>query len=96
MIDRNQFLEQDGIYYESDTHEWFNDKSGTNYAQRDIGLSKDALKNICCFVIRDKQSGEYDRVIMDLKKQELIYDTKSLEDMIFFIDRMKIKKRFKS
>ena len=30
-----------------------------------------------------------------LKKQELIYDTKSLEDMIFFIDRMKIKKRFK-
>ena len=53
MIDRNQFLEQDGIYYESDTHEWFNDKSGTNYAQRDIGLNKDALKNICCFVIRD-------------------------------------------
>jgi hypothetical protein len=95
MTDRNPFLEQDGIYYESDTHEWFNDKSGTNYAQTDNGLNKDALKNICCFVIRNKKSGEYDRVIMDLKKQELIYDTKSLEDMLFFIDRMKIKKRFK-
>jgi hypothetical protein len=31
-----------------------------------------------------------------MHKEELIYDTKSLEDMIFFIDRMKIKKRFKS
>jgi hypothetical protein len=92
---RNEFLEMDGLYWESETHEWFHDKSSTNYAQTDNGLNKDALKNIFCFVTRNKETGEYDRVIMDSKKQEIIFDTKSLEDLSFEIDRMKIKKRFK-
>ena len=95
MKDRNEFLEMDGLYWESETHEWFNDKSGTNYAQTDNGLNKDALKNIYCFVTRNKETGEYDRLIMDSNKQEIIFDTKSLEELSFEIDRMKIQKRFK-
>jgi hypothetical protein len=93
--ERNQFLEMDGLYWESETHEWFNDKSSTNYAQTDNGLNKDALKNIHCFVTRNKETGEYDRVIMDSKKNQVIFDTKSLEELSFEIDRMKIQKRFK-
>jgi len=92
---RNEFLEMDGLYWESETHEWFHDKSSTHYAQTDNGLNRDALKNIYCFVTRNKETGEYDRVIMDSKKEEIIFDTKSLEDLSFEIDRMKIKKRFK-
>jgi hypothetical protein len=92
---RNEFLEMDGLYWESETHEWFHDKSSTNYAQTDNGLNRDALKNIYCFVTRNKETGEYDRVIMDSKKEKIIFDTKSLEDLAFEIDRMKIKKRFK-
>ncbi len=93
--ERNQFLEMDGLYFESESHEWFNDKTSTHYAQTDNGLHKDALKNIFCFVTRDKETGEYDRVMMDSKTNEIIYDTKSLEDMNFQIDKMKIQKRFK-
>jgi len=92
---RNEFLEIDGLYFESETHEWFHDKNSTNYAQTDNGLNKDALKNIYCFVTRSKETGEYDRVMMDSKTNEVIYDTKSLEAMSFEIDRMKVAKRFK-
>jgi hypothetical protein len=94
MEERNQFLEHDGLYFESDTHEWFHDKSSTNYAQTDNGLNKDALKNIHCFVTRNKATGEYDRVMMDSKTNQVIFDTKSLEQMAFEIDRMKVMKRF--
>ena len=94
-MERNSFLEMDGLYYESETHEWFSDYSTTNYAQTDNGLNKDALKNIHCFVVREKTTGEYDRVVMDSKTQEVIYDDKSLEGILFFIDRLKIEKRFK-
>jgi hypothetical protein len=93
-MERNQYLEMDGLYFESETHEWFHDKSTTNYARTDNGLHKDALKNIYCFVVRDKETGEYDRVVMDSKTNEPIYDTKSLEDLGFFIDKMKVQKRF--
>ena len=92
---RNELLEMDGLYWESETHEWFHDKTSTHYAQTDNGLNKDALKHIYCFVTRNKETGEYDRVIMDSKKEEIIFDTKSLENLAFEIDRMKIEKRFK-
>ena len=95
MEDRNQYLEMDGLYWESETHEWFHDKTSTQYAQTDNGLNKDALPNIHCFVIREKNTGEYNRVAMDSKTNEVIYDTKVLEDMGFFIDKLKIAKRFK-
>ena len=94
--ERNQFLEVDGLYWESETHEWFHDKIGTNYAQTDNGLNKDALKNIYCFVTRDKETGEYDRVVMDSKTNEIIYDSKSIEEVGFFIDKLKVMKRFKT
>jgi hypothetical protein len=92
--ERNQFLEMDGLYWESETHEWFHDKTSTQYAQSDNGLNKDALKNIFCFVTRNKETGEYDRVMMDSKTNEIIYDTKVLEEMAAEIDKMKILKRF--
>ena len=94
-MERNQFLEMDGLCWESETHEWFYDKGSTHYAQTDNGLNRDALKNIYCFVTRNKENGEYDRVVMDRKINEIIYDTKNLEDLGFFIDTLKIQKRFK-
>lgn len=93
-MNRNEFLEMDGLFWESDTHEWFHDKTSTQYAQSDNGLNKDALPNIHCFVVRSKETGEYDRVMMDSKTNEVIYDTKSLEQMAFEIDKLKVMKRF--
>jgi hypothetical protein len=93
MKERNKYLEMDGLYWESETHEWFHDKVNTQYARTDNGLNKDAL-NIVCFVVRNKETGEYDRVAMDSKTNEVIYSTKVLEDMGFFIDRLKVAKRF--
>lgn len=94
-MSRNKILEMDGLYFESETHEWFHDKINTNYAQTNNGLHKDALKNIHCFVTRNKETGEYDRVMMDSKTNEVIFDTKELEIMGFEIDRLKVMKRFK-
>jgi hypothetical protein len=92
---RNEFLEIDGLYWESETHEWFHDKTSTQYAQSDNGLHKDALKNIFCFVTRSKETGEYDRVMMDSKTNEVIFATKELEIMGFEIDKLKVMKRYK-
>lgn len=94
MEARNEFLEMDGLYWESETHEWFHDKTSTQYAQTDNGLHEDALPNIHCFVVRDKATGEYDRVIMDSKTNEVVYDSKVLEEVAGFIDKLKILKRF--
>lgn len=94
-MNRNEFLEMDGLYWESETHEWFHDKTSTQYAQSDNGLNKDALKNIYCFVTRNKETGEYDRVMMDSKTNEVIFDTKSLEVMAYEIDKLKVMKRYK-
>jgi len=93
-MNRNEFLEMDGLYFESETHEWFNDKSSTTYAQTNNGLNTDALKNIYCFVLRNKQTEEYDRVVMDAKTNQIIFNSKSLEELSFFIDQLKIIKRF--
>jgi len=94
MEPRNEFLEMDGLYWESETHEWFNDKIATGYAQKDSGLNNDALKNIFCFILRNKETGEYDRVVMDSVENEIVYTSKSVEDIGGFIDRLKISKRF--
>jgi hypothetical protein len=95
MESRNEFLEMDGLYWESETHEWFHDKTSTQYAQSDNGLNKDALKNIYCFVTRSKENGEYDRVMMDSKTNEVIFATKSLETLSYEIDKLKVMKRYK-
>ena len=99
MSERNEFLEMDGLYWESETHEWFHDKTSTQYARKksvlwESGEQNDAL-NVVCFVVRDKESGEYDRLMLDKDSEEVIFDTKSLEAMGYEIDRMKVLKRFK-
>ena len=94
MDSRNELIERDGLYWESETHEWFHDKTSTNYAHTS-GIHDDALPHILCFVTRNKETGEYDRVMMDARTNQIIYDTKVLEDMGGAIDRLKISKRFK-
>lgn len=98
--DRNEYLESDGLYWESESHEWFHDKISTQYARKKSelwgsGTQNDAL-DVACFVVRDKKTGDYDRVMMDSKTSQPIYDTKSLEQMGFEIDKMKVLKRFKT
>jgi hypothetical protein len=93
-MNRNEFLEMDGLYFESETHEWFYDKSSTQYAQTNNGLNKDALKNIYCFVLRNKETEEYERVIMDSETNQIIFASTSLEKVSFFIDKMKVIKRY--
>jgi hypothetical protein len=99
MTERNEFLESDGLFWKSETHEWFNDKISTQYARKKSvlwgsGEQDDAL-NVMCFVVRNKETGEYDRVMMDKDKNEVIYETKSLEDLGYRIDKLKALKRFR-
>jgi hypothetical protein len=97
-MERNQFLEMDGMFWESETHEWFNDKISTQHARKKsvlwgVGEQGDSL-DVVCFVVRNKETGEYDRVVMDSETNEIMYETKSLEDLGYFIDKLKVKKRF--
>jgi len=98
MENRNEFLETDGLYYESETHEWFHDKISTRYARKKSilwgsGEQNDSL-NVACFVVRNKETGEYDRVMMDVETNQIIYTTKSIDAMGSEIDKMKLIKRF--
>jgi len=98
-MERNEFLESDGLFWESDTHEWFNDKISTNYARKKSvlwgsGEQEDNL-DVMCFVVRNKDTGDYDRVIMDKPTNEVIYSTKSLEDLGYYIDKLKVLRRLK-
>jgi hypothetical protein len=100
MQERNEFVEMDGLFFESDTHEWFNEKDATNYARKKSvlwgsGEQEDSL-NVQCFIVRSKATGEYDRVMMDVPSNEIIYSTKSLEEMGGKIDQLKVLKRFAS
>jgi len=94
MQERNEFLEADGLFWESETHEWFYDKISTNYAEQE-NVNGISLPNIRCFVTRNKETGEYDRVIMDSKLNEIIYAAKGLEDIGVHIDKLKIFEQFK-
>lgn len=97
MEERNEFLEMDGLFWESETHEWFHDKISTQYARKNSvtssGEQNDAL-DVACFVVRNKETGEYDRVMMDRQSNEIVYTTKVLEDLGFHIDKLKAIKRF--
>ena len=98
MVDRNKFLESDGLASESETHEWFWDKISTDYARKKSVLwgsgEQDDSLDVYCLVVRNKETGEYDRVMVDGQTKEPIYDTKSLEELGFEIDKMKVSKRF--
>ncbi len=98
MEERNEFLESDGLVFESETHEWFRDKSLTDYARKPSilwgsGEQKEGL-SVFCFVVRNKSTGEYDRVVMEEGTNEIVYDTKNLEALGFWIDQQKLLKRF--
>lgn len=93
-MERNKYLEIDGLLYTTSTHEWFYDKVGTMHAQNQDrnGIT---LPHLVCYVIRDIKTGEYDRIIVDKEKQQIVYETKSSEDLRFYIDKQKIAKHFK-
>jgi hypothetical protein len=97
--ERNQFMEMDGLYWESETHEWFHDKTHTQVAHKNSVSSSgeyqnDELNNIYCFVVRNKETGEYDRVMMDKNEDAVIYDTKYFSAMSSQIDMMKVARRW--
>jgi hypothetical protein len=92
MKERNNFLENDGLYWESDTHEWFHDKSTTRYC-RDEDVHGTKLEWVA-LIVRDKSTGEYSRVLMDIATNELLREDTSLEAQAVFIDMMKAIKRF--
>ena len=89
--ERNKFLEADGLYFESETHEWFHDKESTDYAHK-----HEDLKTIFCFITRNKEIGNYDRVVMNSKNNQIVYDSNSAEAIGVFIDMMAISKKFNS
>jgi len=93
MKNRNKFIECDGLYHETDTHEWFNDKSLTHYAQKDSGLHSDALPNIFCFNVRNKQTGEYEKVVFENVFKEVVYCS-TIGCVQSYVDRLKVEKRF--
>jgi hypothetical protein len=99
MDNRNKYLESDGLLAESETHEWFGDKTSTDYARKKSimwgsGEHDDSL-NVTCMIVRCKETGDYDRVMMDNETNEIVYDTKSLETLGSRIDMMKASVRFK-
>lgn len=83
----------DGLYFESDTHEWFKDITTTKYAQmkdkNGVGLA-----NIRCFILRNKDTGDYDRVIMDAKTNAILFRSKQIETIGARIDILKNSKHF--
>lgn len=92
-MERNMFMEMDGLAAKTDTHEWFYDKIATQHAQREDNKGI-ALKNIAVFIVRNMETGEYDRVVMDIETNQPIYDSKSIEDIGFYIDKLKVVKQF--
>ena len=97
-ISLDDMLQQDGLHFDSGTHEWYKDNTCTNYARKNstlwgLGTQKDGL-NVACFIVKNKATGEYDRVMLDVEKNGVIFSTKSLEDMGAKIDMLKVLKRF--
>ena len=92
--ERNEFLEADGLFFESDTHEWFKSETNTRYLQKEDHNGV-AMPNMYCFIIRDKATGEYDYVIFDNETREVVYSTKNLEALGTRIDMMKAAEYFK-
>ena len=99
--ERNIYIEQeDSLFYESETHEWFIDEISTRYARKNSisprGEDNNDGLDVVCFIVRDKSTGDYERVIIDKGTNDVIYSTLSLEQMGFQIDKLKLFKRFKN
>lgn len=93
MEERNKWLEADGLFWESESHEWFHDKSSTNYARIE-NINGVSLPNLKCFVTRNKETGRYERVVMDSKTNEIVFASDELEAIGGYIDRLKCFKHF--
>lgn len=99
--ERNIYVEQEGkLFHESETHEWFIDEISTRYARKNSisprGDDNNDGVDVVCFIVRDKSTGDYERVIVDRETNEPIYSTLCLEQMAFQIDKLKLFKRFKN
>lgn len=92
-MQRNSFLEMDGLFFESETHEWFNDDLVTRLATTENAQGV-SIPNIKAFVVRNKETGEYDRVIVDGATNSVVYDSKSYEQICFWIGQQKLIKHF--
>lgn len=92
-MERNEYLELGGLYWESNTHEWFHDKTTTHYAHKE-NLQGVALPDWFVFIVRSKETGEYDRVIMDKAKNNIVFSDKSLEVVGVHIDKQKLMMHF--
>jgi len=92
MKERNEFIEMDGLYWESETHEWFHDKQTTRYCRKEDAHG--TTLNWVAFFVRDKSTGEYMRVLMDVDTNQIIRDDISLEEQAVFIDLAKVDKRY--
>lgn len=99
--ERNIYIEQEGsLFHESETHEWFIDEISTRYARKNSisprGEDNNDGIDVVCFIVRDKSTGDYERVIVDRETNEPIYSTLCLEQMAFQIDKLKLFKRLKN
>lgn len=83
--------------YETDTHFWDLDETITRYARKNsylwgAGQQNDSLK-ILCFLVTNKITKDFNYVLME--NNSVIYDSNFLEDIGFYIDKLKVTKRFK-
>jgi len=95
MEERNKYLEQGGLVLDNDEFEWFLDKTTTQYAHQE-NVNGISLKNLTAYVVRDKNSGGYSRVLVDNESRQAIHETSSLEGMGAYIDGLKACKWFDS
>jgi hypothetical protein len=93
MMERNEYLESDGLVFETDVCEWFADKTSSGYANR-ANVHGISLPQHKCYVTRHKNTGEYNRVIIDHSTQEVIFESKNLEEIGVHIDILKLKKLY--
>lgn len=95
---RNSIMESDGLFWESETHEWFNDTIATEYAQKITYWAdkqgKDNSLAVMAFVVRNKENGEYERVLVDKVSNKVIHSAQSIEAMGTYIDLLKLNKIF--
>lgn len=93
MLERNDWIESGGLVLDNGTFEWFADKIATTYAQEKNrnGIS---LPNIVAYVTRNKETGDYTRVLVDENIGQDIYSSDDLEDICYKIDQLKIIKAF--
>lgn len=93
MIERNEFLEMDGLVFETDICEWFADKTSSEYAIRE-NLHGISLPHLRVYVTRHKDTGKYNRVIVDHSTREIIYESVNLEEIGVHIDILKLKELY--